>query len=79
MEYGEKLAEGKTKIIYAHPSNPALAIIVHKDGITAGDGVRRNTIAGKGSLSGRTTANVFALLGHAGIITHSSSHLSQRP
>ncbi len=70
MEYGEKLAEGKTKIIYAYPSDPALAIVVHKDGITAGDGVRRNTIPGKGTLSGRTTANVFDLLGQAGITTH---------
>ena len=26
--------------------------------------------AGKGELSGRTTANVFALLNHAGIATH---------
>src|SRR6266542_4045527 len=50
---GPKLAEGKTKIIYAHPDDPALAIMLHKDSISAGDGARRNTIAGKGALSGR--------------------------
>lgn len=70
MELGEKLVEGKTKIVYAHPTDPALAVMVHKDGITAGDGVRRNVIVGKGVISGRTTANVFALLNQAGITTH---------
>jgi len=70
MNAGEKLAEGKTKIVYAHPTDPALAIIVHKDGISAGDGARRHTIPGKGALSGRTTANVFTMLNHAGIATH---------
>ena len=67
---GDKLAEGKTKIIYAHPDDPALAIMRHKDSISAGDGARRDTIAGKGALSGRTAANVFALLNRAGIATH---------
>jgi phosphoribosylaminoimidazole-succinocarboxamide synthase len=56
--------------VYAHPDDPALAIVAHKDGITAGDGARRHTIAGKGALSGRTTANVFALLARHGVATH---------
>src|SRR5829696_8597838 len=67
---GPKLAEGKTKIIHAHFDDPALAIILHKDSISAGDGARRNTIEDKGALSGRTAANVFALLNRAGIVTH---------
>lgn len=70
MNLGEKLAEGKTKIVYAHPNDPTLAIIVHKDGISAGDGARRHIIPGKGALSGRTTANVFTMLNHAGVATH---------
>jgi phosphoribosylaminoimidazole-succinocarboxamide synthase len=70
MELGTKLAEGKTKIIYAHPADLNLAIMQHKDGITAGDGVRRSTIAGKGALSGQTAANVFRLLNQSGIRTH---------
>jgi phosphoribosylaminoimidazole-succinocarboxamide synthase len=70
QQLGPVLAEGKTKIIYAHPDDPALAIMLHKDSISAGDGARRNTIAGKGALSGRTAANVFALLNRAGIVTH---------
>lgn len=70
MRHGDRLAEGKTKIIYAHPDDPDLAIMVHKDAISAGDGARRNTIAGKGALSGRTAANVFGLLNRAGVATH---------
>jgi phosphoribosylaminoimidazole-succinocarboxamide synthase len=70
MQPGPKITEGKTKTIYAHPDDPDLIIMRHKDGITAGDGARRNEIPGKGALAGRTTANVFALLNRAGIPTH---------
>jgi len=70
MQYGDKLAEGKTKIVYAHPEDPALVMLVHKDTISAGDGARRNVIAGKGALSGRTAANVFTLLQARGVRTH---------
>src|SRR5687768_2022844 len=70
MNLTDKLAEGKTKVVYAHPRDPALAVLMHKDGITAGDGARRSVIAGKGALAGRTTANVFALLARSGIPTH---------
>jgi phosphoribosylaminoimidazole-succinocarboxamide synthase len=70
MDVGTKLAEGKTKIIYVHPHDPTLALMRHKDSISAGDGARRNVIEGKGALSGRTTANVFALLNRHGIATH---------
>ena len=67
---GERLAEGKTKVIYAHQTDPSLAYMQHKDHITAGDGARRNHLPGKGVLAGRTTANVFHLLNAAGIPTH---------
>jgi phosphoribosylaminoimidazole-succinocarboxamide synthase len=70
MEQGAKLAEGKTKIIYAHPRQPELAVMVQKDAISAGDGARRNMIPGKGALSGRTAANVFGLLNRHGVPTH---------
>lgn len=70
MNLGPKLAEGKTKVIYAHPTDSALVIMAHKDGITAGDGARRSEIPGKGAIAGRTTANVFALLARAGVPTH---------
>jgi phosphoribosylaminoimidazole-succinocarboxamide synthase len=70
MHLGARIAEGKTKVIYAHPDDPGLVLLFHKDGITAGDGARRSEIAGKGAIAGRTTANVFALLGRAGVATH---------
>lgn len=70
MQYGAKLAEGKTKVVYAHPSDPALVVLVHKDSISAGDGARRNEIEGKGALSGRTAANVFRFLNQSGVATH---------
>ncbi|MBA3416209.1 MAG: phosphoribosylaminoimidazolesuccinocarboxamide synthase, partial [Chloroflexia bacterium] len=68
--HGPKLTEGKTKTVFAHASDPTLAVIVHKDAITAGDGARRHELPGKGALSGRTTANVFRLLAAAGVPTH---------
>ena len=70
VEYGEKLAEGKTKIIYAHPHKDDRVYMVHKDGLSAGDGARRNTLPGKGKLACRTTSNVFYLLEHHGVATH---------
>ena len=74
MHRGQLIAEGKTKQIYAHPSDADLAIIVSKDDITAGDGARRNVIVGKGLISGRTTANNFALLTRAHIASHFVAH-----
>lgn len=70
MQYGPLLAEGKTKIIYAHPTDDTLAYMVHKDSISAGDGARRNVIPGKGQVAGRTTANLFAYLNRHGVATH---------
>ena len=49
MDYSEQLAEGKTKVVYAHPDDAALAVLVHKDGITAGDGARRTGAWGNGT------------------------------
>ncbi|HTI13882.1 MAG TPA: phosphoribosylaminoimidazolesuccinocarboxamide synthase [Dictyobacter sp.] len=68
--FGDLLAEGKTKRIYAYPGNENLVYMVGKDQITAGDGARRNEISGKSRLSTITTANVFRLLNEAKIETH---------
>jgi phosphoribosylaminoimidazole-succinocarboxamide synthase len=68
--HGDQLAAGKTKIVFAHPTEADLAYLAHQDGITAGDGARRSVIEGKGRLAGRTTANVFRLLNRHGIATH---------
>ena len=77
LKYGPKLAEGKTKIIY-EADNPDLAYMVHKDAITAGDGAKRDVIAGKGELSCRTTSAVFRYLERRGIPTHYVDTLDER-
>jgi phosphoribosylaminoimidazole-succinocarboxamide synthase len=68
--FGPLLAEGKTKLIYAYPDDDKLAYMVSKDQITAGDGARRNELAGKSRWSTITTANVFRLLNDEDISTH---------
>src|SRR5437660_6891563 len=70
IHFGPLLAEGKTKVIYAHPQDESLAYMVSKDQITAGDGARRNELAGKSRWSTITTANVFRLLNEENIATH---------
>ena len=78
MRMGPKVAEGKTKIIYAAMETENgewvptadVAYMVHKDDITAGDGERRDVIEGKGRLSCRTTSAIFRLLERRGIPTH---------
>jgi phosphoribosylaminoimidazole-succinocarboxamide synthase len=68
--FGSSIAEGKTKIMYAYPGDADLAYMVNKDQITAGDGARRNELAGKSRWSTITTANVFKLLNEKRIATH---------
>jgi len=70
ITYGPKLAEGKTKIIYAHPDREDVVYMLHKDGLSAGDGARRNTLPGKGKVACQTTSNVFVLLERHGVPTH---------
>ena len=61
-EFGPLLAEGKTKQLFAFADDETLAYMVSKDQITAGDGARRNQLAGKSRWSTITTANVLHLL-----------------
>ena len=70
VQVGEKLLEGKTKIIYAHPEDPSSVIMYFKDDITAGDGATHDVIAGKGTLHWEANKNIFELLNSKGIQTH---------
>jgi phosphoribosylaminoimidazole-succinocarboxamide synthase len=70
IAFGEKLVEGKTKVIYAHPERDDVVYMLHKDGLTAGDGARRSELPGKGELACLTTSNVFYLLEQEGVPTH---------
>jgi len=64
---GDRIAEGKTKIIFATGNDPEKVRIVSKDDITAGDGAKHDLIEGKAVLATRTTCNVFRLLKACGI------------
>lgn len=60
----QKLAEGKTKIIWQAERRSTEVIIESKDDLTAGDGARRVVLPGKAALANKTTCNVFRHLKH---------------
>jgi phosphoribosylaminoimidazole-succinocarboxamide synthase len=67
---GIEIARGKTKVLYENPGQPHQLVVAQMDSISAGDGARRNEIAGKGRLAAQTTARVFRLLNLCGLPTH---------
>ncbi len=70
MNKGIEIARGKTKVLYEYPGHPDQVVVSQTDQISAGDGARRNEIAGKGRLAAQTTARVFRLLNLCGLPTH---------
>src|SRR5215469_15022185 len=70
MNKGIEIAQGKTKVLYEYPGQPDQLVVAQTDQISAGDGARRNVIAGKGRLAAQTTARVFRLLNLCGLPTH---------
>ncbi|XP_076821545.1 multifunctional protein ADE2-like [Clavelina lepadiformis] len=67
---GEKIIEGKTKIVYDLKSAvEGQCMVVSKDIITAGDGAKRNVMEGKAEISTHTSTNIMKLLNHFGIKT----------
>ncbi len=70
MNKGVEIARGKTKVLYENPGQPHQLVVEQTDQISAGDGARRNEIAGKGRLAAQTTARVFRLLNLCGLPTH---------
>ncbi|HEV7180179.1 MAG TPA: phosphoribosylaminoimidazolesuccinocarboxamide synthase [Candidatus Baltobacteraceae bacterium] len=70
MNKGIEIARGKTKVLYESPGSPDQLVVAQTDSISAGDGARRNEIAGKGRLAAQTTARVFRLLNLCGLPTH---------
>ncbi len=70
MNKGIEIARGKTKILYEYPGQPDQLIVAQTDGISSGDGARKNVIQGKGRLAAQTTARVFRLLNLCGLPTH---------
>lgn len=72
LKIGEKIIEGKTKIVYALPDSPDgnHVLLKSKDKITAFDATRKNDMAGKAAFSNATTSAIFELLNTCGIKTH---------
>ncbi|HOT97661.1 MAG TPA: phosphoribosylaminoimidazolesuccinocarboxamide synthase [bacterium] len=66
----QKLNEGKTKIIYANPDDPATVFMLFKDDITAGDGVKHDVITGKAMVDWQTNRDIFEYLNRCGVRTH---------
>lgn len=77
VEQGEKLYEGKAKIVYT-TSRPDLIIQYFKDDATAFNALKRGTIVGKGVVNNRMSATLFRALGRAGVPTHYLATLSER-
>jgi phosphoribosylaminoimidazole-succinocarboxamide synthase len=67
---GIEIARGKTKVLFEAAGQPDMLVVKQTDSISAGDGARRNEIAGKGRLAAQTTARVFRLLNLCGLPTH---------
>ncbi|CAK9297763.1 unnamed protein product [Gordionus sp. m RMFG-2023] len=84
---GDKLAEGKTKIIYnviqedGTKSNEhllsSLIYITSKDRITANNALRSDIIEGKASISNSTNCLIFQLLNSLGVATHFVRQIEQ--
>jgi phosphoribosylaminoimidazole-succinocarboxamide synthase len=70
MNKGLEVTRGKTKVLYEKPGQPDVLVVQALDAITAGDGARRDEIAGKGRIAAKTTARVFRLLNLCGLPTH---------
>jgi phosphoribosylaminoimidazole-succinocarboxamide synthase len=77
IEQGQKLYEGKAKIVYA-TSDPKLVIQYFKDDATAFNALKRGTIVGKGEVNNQMSATLFRLLEKARVPTHYVSTLSDR-
>ena len=77
VQLGEKLYEGKAKIVYA-TDRPGVVVQYFKDDATAFNALKRGTILGKGVVNNRMSATLFRRLGRAGVPTHYLATRSDR-
>ncbi len=77
VSQGEKLYEGKAKILYA-TENPLEVIQYFKDDATAFNAQKRGTIVDKGIVNNKIASHLFTMLEQAGIATHFIKQLSDR-
>jgi phosphoribosylaminoimidazole-succinocarboxamide synthase len=69
VQLGEKLYEGKAKIVYA-TDRPGVVVQYFKDDATAFNALKKGTILGKGVVNNRMSAALFQRLERAGVPTH---------
>ena len=77
MRHGEKLYEGKAKILYA-ADDPTLVIQYFKDDATAFNAQKRGTIVDKGVCNNRISSALFTYLERSGVPTHFVKQLDER-
>ena len=77
IENKEQLYEGKAKQVFA-TNDPEKVIVSYKDDATAFDGLKKGSIAGKGSINNRMSNMLMQLLEKKGIPTHFVEELSDR-
>ncbi|MCD8107170.1 MAG: phosphoribosylaminoimidazolesuccinocarboxamide synthase [Oscillospiraceae bacterium] len=65
----DKLYEGKSKIVY-EGTEPGTCIIKYKDTATAGNGVKKEDLPGKGLLNAKISNLIFDYLAKNGVKTH---------
>ena len=77
VQHGEKLYEGKAKILYA-TEDPTQVIQYFKDDATAFNAQKRGTIMDKGVCNNRISAALFTYLSGRGVATHFIKQLDDR-
>lgn len=77
MQKTEQLYEGKAKKVYA-TDEVGVYIVSYKDDATAFNGLKKGTIAQKGSINNRVSNHLMQLLEKEGVPTHFLKELSER-
>ena len=77
VKAGEKLYEGKAKILYS-TEDPKQVIQYFKDDATAFNAQKKGTIIGKGAVNNQISSKLFQMLEGHGIRTHFIKQLSDR-
>jgi len=77
MEKTVQLYEGKAKKVFA-TNDENCVIVSYKDDATAFNGLKKGTIAGKGSINNRMTNYLMQMLESKGVKTHFVEELSDR-
>jgi phosphoribosylaminoimidazole-succinocarboxamide synthase len=72
-----RIYEGKAKVLFEGPE-PGTLVQYFKDDATAGNGVKKGTITGKGVLNNRISEYLMVKLGEIGVPTHFMRRINMR-